>query len=53
MHIDANIIQDSGIYCMKYDPSSFTLYSPVKNHVIAWDLLTGTVSNTLRNQTSG
>ena len=53
VHIDANVIQDSGILALEYDPSTFILYSPVKNHIVAWDLLTGVVSNTLRNQTSG
>lgn len=28
------------------------LYSPVKNHIVAWDLLTGNIANTLRNQAS-
>jgi WD40 repeat protein len=50
IHIDANVILDSTVLCLKYHPSSFTLYSPVKNHIVAWDLLTGAISNTLRNQ---
>jgi hypothetical protein len=50
---EANIIQDANIYNMKYDASQFTLYTPVKNHIVAWDLLTGTISSTLRNQTIG
>lgn len=53
VHIDANVIMDSNILCLKYDHNNFMLYSPVKNHIVAWDLLTGTVSNTLRNQTLG
>ena len=53
VHIDANVIQDTNILSLHHDPSSFALYTPVKNHIISWDLLTGTVSNTLRNQTSG
>lgn len=28
------------------------LFCPIKNHVIAWDLLTGNIANTLRNQTT-
>lgn len=26
------------------------LYSPIKNHIIIWNLLTGTVANTLHDQ---
>lgn len=53
VHIDANVIRDSTVLCLKYDPNNFTLYSPVKNHIVAWDLLTGTISNTLRDQSPG
>ena len=51
VHIDANVIQDSGIIGLEYDPQGFCLYSPVKNHIVVWDLLTGIVAMTLRNQT--
>lgn len=53
IHIDANIIQDSTALCLKYHPSSFTLYCPIKNHLVGWDLLTGSIALTLRNLTSG
>ena len=53
VHIDANVILDSTVLCLIYDHNSFTLYSPVKNHIVAWDLLTGSISNTLRDQSPG
>lgn len=53
IHIDANVIQDSTILCLKYHNPSFSLYCPAKNHLVGWDLLTGTISTTLRNQTIG
>jgi hypothetical protein len=28
------------------------LYCPIKNHLVSWDLLSGNIANTLRNQTS-
>lgn len=52
VHIDANVILDSTALCLKYHPESFMLFCPIKNHVIAWDLLTGNIANTLRNQTT-
>ena len=52
IHIDSNVILDSNVLCLKYQPDSFSLYCPVKNHVVIWDLLTGSISNTLRNQTT-
>jgi hypothetical protein len=53
INIDANVILDSTALCLKYHHDTFALYCPVKNHVIVWDLLTGSISNTLRNQTAG
>jgi hypothetical protein len=50
IHIDANVILDSTALCLKYHAPTFSLYCPVKNHVVIWDLLTGSISNTLRNQ---
>lgn len=53
IHIDANVIQDSTALCLKYHPSSFTLYCPIKNNLVGWDLLTGKIAVTLRNMTPG
>jgi hypothetical protein len=53
IHVDANVILDSTALCLKYEPSSFNVYCPIKNHIVAWNLLTGNISSTLRNQTSG
>lgn len=53
IHVDANVILDATALTLKYEPSTFTLYCPIKNHIIAWDLLTGNITNTMRNQTSG
>lgn len=52
IHIDVNVIMDSTALCLKYEPSTFTLYCPVKNHVVGWDLLTGNIAVTLRNLTN-
>ena len=52
IHIDSNVILDSNVLCLKYHADTFSLYCPVKNHVVIWDLLTGSICNTLRNQTA-
>ena len=43
---------DSTALCLKYEPNSFTLYCPVKNHIVGWSLLTGKIIVTLRNLTN-
>ncbi len=53
VHIDANVIQDSTALCLRYQPLNFSIYCPVKNHIIVCDMLTGCISNTLRNQSVG
>ena len=50
VHTDANVILDSSILALRYLSDSFALFCPVRNHIIVWDLLTGSISNTLRNQ---
>lgn len=52
VQIDANVIHDSIILCLKYNAENFMLYCPIKNHIIVWNLLTGTIATTLRNQTT-
>ena len=53
IHIDANVVSDSNALGLKYHPASFVLFTPIKNHIVAWDLLTGSIANTLRNQIPG
>jgi hypothetical protein len=36
---------------MKYDPTSFKIFTPMKNHVIVWNLLTGRIEEIFYDMT--
>lgn len=47
---DSNLPIESSALCIRHQKNKFKLYCPIRNSVLVWDLLTGTLANTLQEQ---